>query len=398
MSNMSSGLKLLVGCRPVPVVSNLIRKNNIKLCHRKMSVLKTKEKQIITPLKEAKRFMIDCFKAVGCNQTHAEIVADNLLEADYRGHYSHGMNRLEMYLKDVKSGLTLPNIVPTIDQETVATAVVNGNNGFGAVVGQYCMNLAMEKAENTGIGLVVCHHSNHYGIAGIYALQAIKKGLIGFSATNTSPLMVPTRATKSALGTNPISLGVPANDGDSFVLDMATTAVALGKIEIQRRKGEPIPQGWALNKEGKVETDSSVAYKATRLLPLGGEELNSGYKGYGLGMFVEILCGILSGSSYGPNIRNWTDFGKEANLGHAFMAINPKVFAPGVENRMSDLMNSLRNMEPADPNLPVLAHGDVERHHMEKVHKDGGLSYVQNQHDTNKRLAENLKISPMISV
>ncbi|XP_057662290.1 uncharacterized oxidoreductase YjmC-like isoform X1 [Diorhabda carinulata] len=392
---MSSGIKLLVEAKPL--FTSYCRRRAVGLFHKKMSSLKTKEKPKITPLEESRRFMIDCFKAVGCNQNHAEIISANLLEADYRGHYSHGMNRLEMYINDVKGGLTLPNAVPTIEKETVATAVVNGNNGFGAVVGQYCMDVAIEKAAKAGIGLVVCHHSNHYGIAGMYALQAIKKGYIGFSTTNTSPLMVPTRAKQAALGTNPIALGVPALNGDSFVLDMATTAVALGKIEIARRKNVQIPESWALNEEGKVESDPDVAYNATRLLPLGGEELNSGYKGYGLGMFVEIFSGILSGSTYGPNIRHWANYEKEANLGQSFLAIDPNAFAPGVEHRMSDLMNHMRNMEPADPKLPVLAHGDPERIHMEKVHRDGGLCYVENQHETNLKLAKELNVSPMVS-
>ncbi|CAG9826513.1 unnamed protein product [Diabrotica balteata] len=355
----------------------------------------SREKQLITPLKEARRFMIDCFKAVGSNQAHAEIVSDNLLEADYRGHYTHGMNRLEKYIKYLQHGLVNPNAVPTIDKETEATAVVNGNNGFGAVVGQYCMNLAMEKAKNTGIGLVVCHHSNHYGMAAMYALQAIKEGFIGFSTTNSPCLMVPTRAKKSALGSNPIGFGVPANDGDSFVLDMSTTNCALGKIEMQIRKGEPLPPGWALDKEGKVQTDANIAFQDKLLLPLGGEEITAGYKGYGLAVFVDVLSGILSGSNYGPYVPK---FGTVENLGHAFIAINPKVFAPGVENRMSDLMNLLRNMESIDPNLPVLVAGDPSRQNMEKVHKYGGLSYVQNQHDTNKKLAERLNVSPMKSI
>ncbi|XP_028129336.1 uncharacterized oxidoreductase YjmC [Diabrotica virgifera virgifera] len=352
------------------------------------------DKQLITPLREARRFMIDCFKAVGANQAHAEIVADSLLEADYRGHYTHGMNRLETYINSLQHGLVYPNAVPTLEQETVATAVVNGNNGFGAVVGHYCMNLAIEKAKNTGIGLVVCHDSNHYGIAGIYVLQAIKRGLIGFSTTNSKCLLVPTRAKKSALGTNPIGFGVPANDGDSFVLDMATTVCSLGKIEIQRRKGEPIPPGWALNKEGKSETDPNIAIRDKLLLPLGGEEITAGYKGYGLAVFVDILSGILSGSNYGPYVPN---SGTVANVGHAFIAIDPKVFVPGVENRMSDLMNYLRNMESVDPNLPVLVAGDPSRQNMEKVQMDGGLSYVQDQHDTCKKLAERLDVPPMKS-
>ncbi|KAL1493813.1 hypothetical protein ABEB36_009499 [Hypothenemus hampei] len=302
--------------------------------------------KMITPLQEAKRFMKDCLLAVGASEENAETVSCNLLEADYRGHYSHGMNRLEMYIRDIQNGTTDAKIKPEILNETVATALLDGKNGLGAVVGKCAMEIAINKAKDVGIGFVIARGSNHYGIAGIYALQAIEEGLIGFSVTNTSPLMTPTRAKQAALGTNPLTLGAPAKNGDSFLLDMATTAVALGKIEIAKRKREPIPEGWALNEEGIPESNPTIAYTNAKLMPLGGTELNSGYKGYGLGMLVEIFCGILSGSCYGPHIRRWGSSHEIANLGQAFMAINPKVFAPGFEDRLQDLITYLREMEP----------------------------------------------------
>lgn len=251
--------------------------------------------KLITPLDEAKKFMKNCFLAVGASAENAETVSSNLLEADYRGHYSHGMNRLEMYIRDIQDGTTDANVLPVVLNETVSTAYLDGKNGLGAVIGKKAMEIAIQKAQETGIGFVAAKGSNHYGIAGMYTLQAIEAGLIGFSVTNTSPLMTPTRAKQATLGTNPLSLGAPGKDGDSFVLDMATTAVALGKIEIAKRKGEPIPEGWALNDEGLPENNPTIAYKSAKLMPLGGSEVNSGYKGYGLGMLVEILCGILSG-------------------------------------------------------------------------------------------------------
>lgn len=157
-------------------------------------------------------------------------MADLLIEADYRGHFSHGMNRLEMYINDLQAKTTDGNAVPFILKETPATAWVDGNNALGAVVGNFCMDLAMKKAKETGVGWVAAKGGNHYGIAGWYALKAIEQGLIGMSVTNTSPLMSPTRSKSAALGTNPISVGAPGLNGDSFVLDMATTAVAVGKV------------------------------------------------------------------------------------------------------------------------------------------------------------------------
>ncbi|KAK9679663.1 Malate/L-lactate dehydrogenase [Popillia japonica] len=284
----------------------------------------------IIPLVEAKRFISECLQAVGTPRKHADAMGDLLAEADYRGHYSHGMNRLEMYIQDVRSGSCDGKAVPKILKETAATAWVDGQNGLGAVIGNFCMDLAIKKAKEVGIGWVSVKGSNHFGIAGKYTLEAVKEGMLGMSFTNTSPFMAPTRGKQAMLGTNPLSLAAPGKEGDNFVLDMATTAVAVGKIEIARRKGAPIPDGWAQDKEGHITTDTTEALaRGSCLMPLGGSETNSGYKGYGLGFLVEIFCGILGGATYGPNVRKWGTTDRTANLGQCFVAINPQCFAPG---------------------------------------------------------------------
>lgn len=205
---------------------------------------------------EAKRFIVDCFLASSTKLENAQAMADLLVEADYRGHFSHGMNRLEMYINDLHKNACNGNIEPVITKESPATALVDGGNGLGVVVGNYCMDLAIRKAKTVGVGWVVANRSNHYGIAGWYSMRAAKEGLVGISMTNTSPLMSPTRSKEAALGTNPLSVAAPAENGDSFVLDMATTAVAVGKIEMQRRKGEPLPYGWAQDPKGNVTEDA----------------------------------------------------------------------------------------------------------------------------------------------
>lgn len=255
------------------------------------------------------------------------------------------------------------------------------------------MELAIKKAEKYGIGLVSTRGSNHYGICGYYTLMAMEKNLIGFSATNSSPLMVPTRSTQAALGTNPLSIGMRAQN-DEFVLDMATSAVALGKIEVAFNKEQDIPRGWALGGDGKITTDSGEALKNHKLMPLGGAEEHSGYKGYGLGVMVELLCGILSGSFYGPNIRNWTDANRTANLGHCFMAIDPKAFGSGAENRLSHLLSQLRAL-PVSNGEGVLVAGDLERKAMAKVDTCGGIQYHKNQIRICKKLAEKLGVKSM---
>uniref|UniRef100_A0A182Y2M5 Uncharacterized protein n=1 Tax=Anopheles stephensi TaxID=30069 RepID=A0A182Y2M5_ANOST len=354
-------------------------------------------KQGLVAVEEARRFMVDCLVRSKTPLAHAKQQADLLVEADYRGHFSHGMNRLEMYINDLHKNACSGEAVPTVLNETPATAWVDGNNGLGAVVGNFCMDLAIRKAKEVGVGWVCAKRSNHYGIAGWYTLRAMNAGCIGMSMTNTSPLASPTRSKEAALGTNPISVGAPGKEGDGFVLDMATTAVAVGKIEMQRRKNEPIPVGWAQGPDGHPTTDAGVAFDTACLMPLGGTELTSGYKGYGLGAMVEVFCGILSGANYATKIRKWTHAGadSEADLGQCFVAINPSCFAPGFEGRLSDLNSILRNMPMTDPEHPVLVAGDPERLHMAKVDRDGGLPYHVNQIKTCTELSERLGVKPI---
>nr|CAI5831107.1 unnamed protein product [Callosobruchus analis] len=303
----------------------------------------------------------------------------------------------ERYIKDLKQGSADGSATPVVVKESTSSVVVDGRNSMGSIVGSFCMDIVLKKAKETGIAITVAFNSNHFGISGIYAKQAIKQECLGLIFTNSSPIMVPTRAKESALGTNPLAMGAPGR-GDEFVLDIATTAVSLGKIEFYKRQNEPIPVGWALNEEGQNETDPEIALQSGRLMPLGGTELHSGYKGFGLGMLVEILSGLLAGSNYGLLIPKWGASTKSRNLGHCFIAIDPNHFVPGFQDRMTDLMNMMRNLEPVDPDRPVIVPGDVERENEERVRKDGGIRYVQNQHDTNAKLSQELSVKPMGSV
>lgn len=369
-----------------------------KTCERHFSALEYPDTGTdIIPLKNARRFITDCMVAVGSPQEHAEAMADVLSEADYRGHYSHGMNRLSMYVRDIQRKVCDAKAKPCILKESPATAWVDGNNGLGVVVAKFCMNIAIEKAQDVGVGWVSCKQSNHYGIASLYTTQAIECGLLGMSFTNTSPLLTPTRSLQSSLGTNPLSLATPSK-GDPFVLDMATTAVAVGKLEMERRKGNTLPPGWALGPTGQVETDPAVAVKTGRLMPLGGEEINSGFKGYGLAMLVEIFSGILGGANFGRKIRRWGTQDGVANLGQCFIAVDPECFAPGFTERMQELIDMMRESERVDEDCPVLIAGDPEREHMKAVDEHGGVRYVKDQMETCAKLAQELNVKPLLQV
>ncbi|XP_033910277.1 uncharacterized oxidoreductase YjmC-like [Acipenser ruthenus] len=347
---------------------------------------------------EVQSFIEKCMVATGAKPSHAKSLADVLVEGDCRGHYSHGLNRMDMYVKDIQTGICSKDGEPIIEKESVATALVNGENVLGPVVGNFCMDLAIKKAKDVGIGWVVAKGSNHYGIAGYYAMQALKQDMIGMSYTNTSPLVVPTRARDCTLGTNPISVAAPANDGDSFVLDMATSAVALGKVELHHRSGDTIPEGWGCDSHGKLSTDPGKVLSGGGLLPIGGCEATGGYKGFGLGMMVEVFCGILAGSHYSKHIRTWKVTDSVANLGQCFVAINPENFAPGFKDRMSDLLTLHRDLEPAEPGTPVMVPGDPERINIKRCKELGGLSYHINVINHMNKVAKTLGVTPELPV
>ncbi|XP_056272339.1 uncharacterized oxidoreductase YjmC-like [Pseudoliparis swirei] len=345
---------------------------------------------------EVQGFIERCMTSVGTQAHHARSLAEVLVEGDHRGHYSHGLNRMDMYVKDIQTGICAKDGEPVVEKESAGTALVDGKNLLGPVVGNFCMQLAIKKAKEAGIGWVVAHGSNHYGIAGYYAMQALKENMIGMSFTNTSPLVVPTRGKECTLGTNPISVAAPAKDGDSFVLDMATSAVALGKVELHERRGDTIPEGWGCDAGGTLTTDPKRVLSGGGLVPIGGSEATGGYKGYGLGMMVEVFCGILAGAQYSKHVRTWKVTDRVANLGQCFVAINPENFAPGFDGRMSDLLSIQRGLEPVDPSAPVLAAGDPERMNVKKCEELGGIPYHINVINYMNECGKRVGVSPLL--
>lgn len=346
---------------------------------------------------EVRSFAQSCLIRAGATEEHAASLAELLVAADTRGHFSHGLNRLDMYVKEIESGICDGQAAPEVVQETPATAFVDGKNGIGPVVGTFCMDLAIKKAKTVGIAWVNCTGSNHYGIAGWYAIRAAENGLIGMSFTNTSPLQVPTRAKKPVLGTNPIAFAAPGRKGDHFVLDMATSTAALGKVEVCHRREIPIPNAWGVDSEGIETNNPSEVLNGGGLMPLGGSEQTAGYKGYGLAAMVEVLCGVLSGGPFAHHIRRWKSSKEIANLGQSFMAMNPDCFAPGFQDRLQTMMDELRNLEPSDPSKPVLVAGDPERLNCGKVDNKGVIPYPQQLISVMDEMADRLGVDRIVS-
>ncbi|VVC92785.1 unnamed protein product [Leptidea sinapis] len=347
-------------------------------------------------VEEVQRFMEESLVAGGAPLPEAQAHAALLLHADLVGHFSHGLNRLELYVNDMKNGVCDAKAKPVILKESESTAWVDGCNSLGATTASFCMDIAIRKAKEYGVGWVAAKRCNHFGMAGYWAIKAERHGLIGMAYTNSAPIMVPTRAKNSSNGTNPISMACPAAGGDSLVVDMATTAAAMGKVEVQIKKGEKIPEGWALGPDYKPTTDPQVAFDSSRLMPLGGPEETSGYKGYALSTMVEVFCSGLSGASPTHKVPMWTYTQQDPpNLGQCFVAVDPQRFAPGFGHRVKECLDHYRSMEPIDPSLPVLVPGDKEKQNQESSRLRGTIVYPQGQIDTYMKLAQRIGVKPL---
>jgi len=312
------------------------------------------------------------FVALGVPEEDARVTADVLVVADLRGVDSHGVARLRRYVQGIHDGMMVIHPDIQVLQETPATALIDGGAGLGQPVGVRAMNLAIQKAQEVGAGFVAVRNSNHYGIAGYYAMMALEAGnLIGMSMTNADVLVVPTFARDAILGTNPISVAAPSGQERPFVLDMATSTVPRGKLEVYDRLGKELPIGWATDERGLDTTDAGRVLGNFKrragggLLPLGGAgELLSGHKGYGLALLVDILCGVLPGAGYANRVYPKDASGKPlpADIGHFFGAWRIDGFRPVEEFQatMDDIIQRLKNLPKAEGQERIFIHGEKE--------------------------------------
>lgn len=296
----------------------------------------------------------------GMSEEDAGIAATVLIDADLMGIDSHGIAHLathRSYVPGLRAGTVNPRPAIRIVRETAATALVDGDGGSGLVVGYRAMQIAMRKAQETGSGTVAVTNSRHFGAAGYYALMAAQADLIGMAMTNSSPLVVPTFARKKMIGTNPIAFAAPAGREQPFLCDLATSTVAMGKLEIAEREGKAIPPGWGQDGEARPSTDIPTIRREGGLTPLGGTPVGSSHKGYALGLMVDLLCGVLSGVGFG--LRLHTPVGQ---AGHFFAAWDVAAFRPLGEFKamLDDLQRTFRTAEPAPGAERVLLPGQRE--------------------------------------
>ena len=323
------------------------------------------------------------FVHFGVPGSDAVIAADVLSKADLRGIDSHGVARLRTYVDMLTIGRINPKPKIRIIRDKKSVATVDGDSGLGLVVGPRANEIAMEKASEYGSGWVSVCNTNHYGIASYYSLKALDRDMIGWSMTNTSRIVVPLWGAERRLGTNPISIAFPGLKNPPIVIDLATSVVAFGKIEMAERAGVQLPEGWIIDAHGNASTDAGDVYKGG-LLPLGSTREMGAHKGYCLSAMVDILTAVLSGANWGPFVPPFALFEEASEqsvgkgIGHFFGAMEIDGFSDVevFKKRIDDWIEVFRNTKPSPGHPAVLIPGDPE-HAAEAVRSKYGIPVIE---------------------
>jgi LDH2 family malate/lactate/ureidoglycolate dehydrogenase len=317
----------------------------------------------IAPYQQHREQLRLILAAWGMAPEGAAETADILAWADLHGIDSHGISMLPSYDAWRRKGMVEPTATPTIVRESPVSALVDAGGALGHVPAAFAMRKATSLAKISGIGVAVVRDTAHFGACGYYTTIAIEAGMIGMVATTASGVRVPpTGGAEARLGTDPWSFGAPAEPGRPFLLDMATTTAAFGRVRNKVNENLPAPPGWVLDAEGRPSTDPrDVAERGGFLTSLGGSREGAAYKGYGLAMMVDILAGGLAGMSY-PSDEGHAK-GKHVGLGHFFLALDPALFtdAKDFAAGIARFAHSMRATKPVDPAQPVMVPGDPER-------------------------------------
>jgi L-2-hydroxycarboxylate dehydrogenase (NAD+) len=332
----------------------------------------------ITPEQELS-FIIDILTHLDVPAEEASIIAEVTLDADLKGFTSHGIGRFPQYIKGMEVGTIKAQTEVTVEKESAATALVNGNHGFGHVVTYKSMEMAIKKAKEAGIGMVGIHNSNHFGVAGYYSDMAIMEDLIGIVIANTEPAVAPIGGKEPILGTNPLAIGIPS--GSHYVsVDMATSASARGKLMESKRRGESIPPNVALDADGAPTTDPVEALKGS-ILPFGA------HKGYALSFMIEIMAGPLVNASYGKSVTGTANPEVTCTKGDLIAAIDPSKFVD-MDDFKRDVDEFVAEIK-ATPN--VMIPGDFEVMNV-KRHQEEGIPLDETLLNQLREIAANLDV------
>jgi len=325
------------------------------------------------PVDALKEYVVRFFRAFEVPEIDAQIAADVLVSADLRGINSHGVIRLHSYYGNrIREKLIDKHSPLIILQESPATLALDGGNGLGQVIAYRAMSRCIKKADEAGLAVTTVRNSNHFGIAGYYAMMALPEDMIGISLTNSRPLVAPTYGLRPLIGTNPIAVAIPAGKERPYVLDMATSIVPLGRVAVFEKAGQQIPKGWGIDAEGSLTREPSEIIDGGALLPLGGPAEMRGYKGYGLSLLVDLLSGVLAGAAFGEDVGNPAN-PNQANVGHFFAAIKIENFKP-VDQFKADMDSYLQSLKNT-PKLPgqdrIFIHGEKEFELTDKYMEEG---------------------------
>lgn len=340
------------------------------------------------------RFVTDALVAVGTREPDAAVVAEVLVAADMRGVESHGVARLQAYyIARIQSGVMLADAPVTVVRETPTSLVLDAANGLGHPASKRAMAAVIAKAKVSGCAFAAVRNSNHYGIAGYYAMLALDHDLIGMSSTNSIRYGAATAGRGAMLGTNPWAYAIPAAREPAFVLDFATTTVARGKLEVAERKGVPLPPGWAIDADGAETLDPATGLRGS-LLPLGGfGTSNGGHKGYGLGLLADLMCATLAGGPGGTDLPTLYDPPRAGAISHFFGVIDPAGFADVATYKaaVDRELRQFKDSERAEPGERIYVAGEIE-HERTVAARSGGVPIHHRVWDGLATLASDLHL------
>jgi L-2-hydroxycarboxylate dehydrogenase (NAD+) len=328
------------------------------------------------------------FIAGGLREQDAKTIAKDLVAANLRGLDSHGVSRIPMYLERIRKGVVKAQPDITVTKITSAVASVDGDDGMGFLAAHRAMDEAIKLAADSGIGLVGVKRSTHYGMASLYVQQALEAGYIALAYTNSSPALPVWGGRTAFLGASPFAAAVPGGHEETpFVLDMAMTVIARGKIRLAATHGEEIPHGLALDKDGAPTTDAAEAFEGV-CLPYGGA------KGAALAMLMDLLAGVLTGANYGGDVKSlYFDHSEPQNVGHLFIAIKPDLFMlkEEFENRMDTFVSRVKSLPRAQGFDEILIPGEPEERRT-KERLDFGIPLTEEVRNSLLKEAEHLGI------
>jgi LDH2 family malate/lactate/ureidoglycolate dehydrogenase len=328
------------------------------------------EPAVRVTVESLRQYGVEAFLRAGLPEDGARIVTEVQLEASLRGQPTHNMGGVPGYAKRLMDGAMNPRPAIRVERETAIHAQIDGDNGPGQWVSVVAMRHAMEKARENGIGIAVARHSNHFGAAGHYAWLAATEGLIGLCTTNGGPCLAPWGGATPTFGNNPLGVGVPAGKYYPLLLDIAMSVAAMGKIALAMAEGQPLPPGWILDRRGRPSTNPDDFRQSRLGVPI------AGHKGYGLTMVMEVLAGVLTGASFPWEQREERLAGRskpEPNLGHFFMAIDPRRFMPFEDftARVDRMIEAAKASERAEGVDEILVPGELELRARERNLRDG---------------------------